>query len=66
MDYTWPSVFFSYFLFFLFLFGALFFCIRSWKRGYWSSNGENVKYHVFDEGFAGDRLRENKEAPRGR
>ena len=47
MDYTYPSVFFSYFLFFLFLFGGIYFCIRSAKRGYW---GEEAKYHVFEEG----------------
>jgi hypothetical protein len=56
MDYTYPSVFFSYFLFALFLAGGIYFCLRSLKRGYWSKDSEDVKYHVFDEG----------EAPNGR
>ncbi len=46
MDYTYPSIFFSYFLFFLYLFGGIYFCIRSARRGYW---GEEAKYHVFDD-----------------
>ncbi len=50
MDYTYPSVFLSYFLFFLFLFGAIYFCIRSFRRGYWGGESEDVKFHVFDEG----------------
>ncbi len=50
MDYTYPSVFFSYFLFFLFLGGGIFFCVRSWKRGYWGPDQEKAKYHVFEEG----------------
>jgi hypothetical protein len=49
MDYTYPSIFFSYFLFFLFLVGGIYFCIRSLKRGYWGKDAEDVKYHVFDE-----------------
>ena len=47
MDYTYPSVFFSYFLFFLFMFGALYFFIRSFRDGYWGASSEEVKYQVF-------------------
>ncbi len=52
MDYTYPSIFFSYFLFVLFLAGGVFFCIRSLKRGYWGKDAEDVKYRVFDDGEA--------------
>jgi hypothetical protein len=48
-DYTWPSVYFAY-LFFAICFGvAVFFFIRSWKDGYWSNHGEDIKYTVFDD-----------------
>jgi hypothetical protein len=43
-DYVYPSIFFSYFLFFLFLAGGIFFFIRSLRDGYWGSNSEDVKY----------------------
>ena len=46
-DYTWPSVYFAYFFFALCFVLALFFFIRSWKDGYWSKQGEEVKYQVF-------------------
>ncbi len=48
-DYTWPSIFFSYLFFFISLGVAVFFCVRSWKDGYWGKNGEEVKYSVFEE-----------------
>jgi hypothetical protein len=43
-DYVYPSIFFSYFLFFMFLAGGIFFFIRSLRDGYWGSNSEEVKY----------------------
>ena len=49
MDNTYPSVFFSYFTFFLFLFGALYFLVRSIRDGYWGAGSEDVKYQVFDD-----------------
>ena len=52
-DYTWPSVFFSYFFFALSLALGLFFFFRSWKDGYWGKNSEDVKYQVF-RGEPGD------------
>ncbi len=53
-DYTWPSIFFSYLFFFLSLAVAVFFCVRSWKDGYFGRDGEQVKYSVFeDDGAAG-------------
>ncbi len=45
-DYTYPSIFLSYFLFLLFAGGALFFLIRSVKDGYWGAKSEEVKYRM--------------------
>jgi hypothetical protein len=49
MDYVYPSIFFSYFLFFLLLFGAVFFFIRSMKHGYWGKFGEDAKYRMLED-----------------
>ena len=51
-DYVYPSIFFSYFLFFLFLAGGIFFFVRSLRAGYWGKHGEDVKYQMMqdDEG----------------
>ena len=50
-DYTWPSVYFSYLVFFLSLGLALFVFVRSIRDGYWSRDHEDVKQQVFqDEG----------------
>jgi hypothetical protein len=46
-DYTWPSVYFAYLFFFISAGATIFFCVRSWKQGYWTS--EEAKYTVFDE-----------------
>ena len=48
-DYTWPSVYFSYGFFFISLAVAVFFCVRSFRDGYWGRNGEEVKYQVFKD-----------------
>lgn len=48
MDYTYPSVFLAYGLFFFFLFGGIYFFIRSFKDGYWGQRSEDVKYQIFD------------------
>ncbi|MFB3813854.1 MAG: hypothetical protein ACE14L_07055 [Terriglobales bacterium] len=45
-DYVYPSIFFSYFLFFLFLAGALFFFVRSLGDGYWGKDSENAKFRM--------------------
>jgi hypothetical protein len=55
-DYTWPSVYFSYFFFTICLGVAVFFFIRSLRDGYWTKGGEDVKYHVFDDGREGQAL----------
>ena len=48
-DYTYPSVYFAYFLFFLLAGGALYFFIRSLKDGYLGSNSEDPKYRMFKD-----------------
>ncbi|HTS27611.1 MAG TPA: hypothetical protein VMH81_17165 [Bryobacteraceae bacterium] len=57
-DYTWPSVYFAYLFFALCFFLAVFFFIRSWKDGYWSRDGEDIKYQLFDEDASGANLKE--------
>ncbi len=48
-DYSYPSVYFSYFLFALFAGGAVFFFIRSLKDGYLGANSEAPKYRMLDD-----------------
>jgi hypothetical protein len=56
-DYTWPSVYFAYFFFTICLVLAVFFFIRSLKDGYWSKDGEAIRYQVFeDKGGTDDRF----------
>jgi hypothetical protein len=45
-DYVYPSIFFSYFLFFLFVVGAVFFLVRSRHDGYWGSDSVDPKYRM--------------------
>lgn len=49
MDYTYPSIFFSYSLFFLFLVGGIFFFVKSFKDGYWGSDSEEIKYRMLKD-----------------
>jgi len=51
-DYVYPSIFFCYFLFFLFLVGAIFFFVRSVRDGYWGEHGEDVKYQMMQDDHA--------------
>lgn len=46
MDYSYPSVYFSYSLFFLLMGGALYFFVRSFGQGYWGKESEDVKYRM--------------------
>ncbi len=48
-DYVYPSIFFSYSLFFLFLVGAIFFMVRSIKHGYWGKESEAPKYRMLED-----------------
>jgi hypothetical protein len=45
-DYVYPSVFFSYFVFFLVTAGAVYFCVRTASHGYWGPDGEDAKYRM--------------------
>jgi hypothetical protein len=47
-DYTYPSIYFSYFLFFLFLAGGIYFFARSFRDGYWGRHGEDPKYQMLE------------------
>jgi hypothetical protein len=49
MDYTYPSVFFSYFLFFLFMAGAIYFFARSFQDGYWGARSEEAKHQMLKD-----------------
>ncbi len=51
-DYSYPSVFFAYFLFFLLLFGALYFFVRSFRSGYWGAHSEEPKYRMLHDDSA--------------
>ncbi|HEY2858454.1 MAG TPA: hypothetical protein VGJ21_08565 [Terracidiphilus sp.] len=48
-DPTYVSVYFAYFLFFLFAGGAVFFFLRSLKDGYLGSNSEEPKYRMLKD-----------------
>lgn len=48
-DYTYPSIFFSYFLFVLLAGGAAFFLIRSLKDGYLGKHSEEAKYRMLQD-----------------
>ena len=48
-DYTYPSVFFAYFLFLLLGGGAAFFLIRSLKDGYLGKDSEEPKYRMLED-----------------
>jgi hypothetical protein len=48
-DYTYPSIFFANFLFLLFLVGAVFFFVRSFRQGYWGPNSEEPKFRMLED-----------------
>ncbi len=48
-DYVYPGIFFSYFLFFLFLAGAVYFFVRSCRQGYWGKDSEEAKYRMLED-----------------
>ncbi len=49
MDYTYPSVYFAYFFFFIVAMLALYFFLRSYRDGYWGENSEDVKYRMLED-----------------
>jgi hypothetical protein len=64
MDYTYQSVFFAYFLFFLMAGGALYFFLRSLKDGYLGSNSEEPKWRMLRDDNDETTLQEGAGAPR--
>lgn len=48
-DYTYPSVYFAYFFFFLTAVGAVYFFLRSYKHGYFGKDSEEVKYRMLKD-----------------
>jgi hypothetical protein len=48
-DYVYPSIYFAYFYFFLLLGGAIYFCLRTIKHGYWGRNSEVAKYRMLED-----------------
>ena len=54
-DYTYPSVYFAYFLFALLVIGAVYFFVRSIKKGYWGENSEEPKYRMLRDDDAVER-----------
>jgi hypothetical protein len=48
-DYSYPSIYFSYFLFALFAGGALYFFIRSLRHGYLGRDSEAPKYRMMQD-----------------
>ena len=45
-DYVYPSIFLAYFMFVLFVVGAVFFLVRSARHGYWGKSSEEPKYRM--------------------
>ena len=48
-DYVYPSIFFSYSLFFIFLVGALLFFVRSLQDGYFDGRSEEAKFRMLND-----------------
>jgi len=63
-DYTYPSVYFSYFFFALLAGGAVYFCVRSIKAGYWGRDSEEPKYRMLDDEIDHDSQPTGAAAPR--
>lgn len=48
-DYSYPSIFLAYLMFFLFLAGAAFFLLKSFRHGYWGEQSEDPKYRMLSD-----------------
>lgn len=64
-DYVYPSVYFSYFLFFLLTVGAIILCVRSLKDGYFGRDGEAVKYQMLKDEDDAEPRETDEQARRG-
>ena len=49
MDYTYPSIFLAYLMFFILFGGTLYFLVRSRKDGYWGRSSEEPKYRMLQD-----------------
>jgi hypothetical protein len=49
-DYTYPSVYLAYLMFFLLAALAVYFFAKTFRDGYWGKNSEDIKFTVFEEG----------------
>ncbi|HEY3840870.1 MAG TPA: hypothetical protein VGL72_30060 [Bryobacteraceae bacterium] len=49
MDYTYPSIYLANLLFLILMGGAIYFCIRSRKDGYWGQSSEEPKYRMLQD-----------------
>jgi len=54
-DYSYQSVYFSYFLFFLLVAGAAFFFVRSLKDGYLGDDSEEPKHRMLEDDSEDDQ-----------
>jgi hypothetical protein len=63
-DYTYPSVYFSYFLFLLLAGGATFFFLRSLRDGYLGHDSEEPKYRMLEDEPDDDASSTRANAPR--
>ncbi|MBK8793221.1 MAG: hypothetical protein IPN59_08690 [Holophaga sp.] len=53
-DYTYPSIYFAY-LFFAIMFGlAVFFFVRTFRRGEWGEHSEDAKYKMLEDDNTAD------------
>ncbi len=48
-DYSYPSVYFAYFLFVFLMGGAVYFFIRSFRDGYWGKDSEEPKFRMMHD-----------------
>lgn len=58
-DYSYPSIFLAYLMFFIFLVGAIFFMVKSLRHGYWGAHGEDPKYRMLEDD---DRAQPDRQA----
>lgn len=63
-DYTYPSIYFSYFLFFLLAGGAAYFFFRSLKDGYMGHDSEEPKYRMLHDDENPEQIVKGARAPR--
>lgn len=48
-DYTWPSIYFSYLFFAAMFGGAVYFCFKTYRAGYFGRKSEEAKFRMLEE-----------------